>query len=254
MLVDRSIKTGRLAGVRRSGNACTIVLAISAAAVAGLGACGPKPAVDHLPVLVSPAVPVYPDSARNAGIEGDVLLEMAVGPDGRVESATILRGDPALHRAARNAAMQMVFTPGSQNGRPVRVRVAQRISFQLAARTGERENSSDFPPVDTQPVILLSAAPIYPDSALRAGIEGEVFVWMVVGTDGKVESAEVRDGLPVFHEAARAAAMEMGFAPATANGVPKRARTGHRFSFRINDAPAAPAGSVTPAEIRQTNE
>jgi protein TonB len=87
--------------------------------------------VEEKPNITTQAIPVYPEIARQAGMEGDVIVEMVIGTDGKVQSVAILRGPPVFHDAAREAAMKMVFTPAKQNDRPVRVKVSQRISFRL---------------------------------------------------------------------------------------------------------------------------
>jgi len=87
--------------------------------------------VEEKPTSIFQAIPVYPEIARQAGIEGDVFVEMVVGTDGHVESVQILRGPPVFHESAREAAMKMIFSPAKQNDRAVRVKVAQKISFRL---------------------------------------------------------------------------------------------------------------------------
>ena len=87
--------------------------------------------VEEKPDIVTQAVPLYPEIARQAGMEGDVIVEMVLGTDGRVESVRILRGPPVFHEEAKKAAMRMVFTPARQNDRPVRIKISQRISFRL---------------------------------------------------------------------------------------------------------------------------
>jgi protein TonB len=87
--------------------------------------------VEEKPNIITQAIPVYPEIARQAGMEGDVIVEMVIGTEGRVQSVAILRGPPVFHDAAREAAMKMTFSPAKQNDRPVRVKVSQRISFRL---------------------------------------------------------------------------------------------------------------------------
>ncbi len=87
--------------------------------------------VEETPVLSTQAVPVYPEIARQAGMEGNVYVQMVVGTDGKVESVRVLSGPPVFHEAAKAAAMKMVFTPARQNDRPVRVLVNQKIGFRL---------------------------------------------------------------------------------------------------------------------------
>jgi len=87
--------------------------------------------VEEKPNIITQAIPVYPEIARQAGMEGDVIVEMVIGIDGKVQSVQILRGPPVFHDAARQAGMKMTFSPAKQNDRPVRVKVSQRISFRL---------------------------------------------------------------------------------------------------------------------------
>lgn len=88
---------------------------------------------DEQPVLVRSVNPVYPELARQAGIEGDVLISVLVGTDGAVLDASVLRSSvtPAMEKAALDAAMRFRFRPARQGAVPVSVRVAFRITFEL---------------------------------------------------------------------------------------------------------------------------
>lgn len=87
--------------------------------------------VEEKPVQINQVMPVYPEIARQAGMEGDVFIEMVVGTDGSVQEVHVLRGPPVFHEAAIEAARKARFTPARQNDRPVRVKVNQRVSFRL---------------------------------------------------------------------------------------------------------------------------
>jgi serine/threonine-protein kinase len=94
----------------------------------------PKPERDVFsqPVRVWAVNPVYPDVARAAQIEGDVLVLAVIGPDGRVTQAEILRSvHPALNEAARQAVLQYRYTPGLRNGVPATFKIQVPISFRL---------------------------------------------------------------------------------------------------------------------------
>lgn len=73
---------------------------------------------------------------------------------------------------------------------------------------------------DTPPVLVEYVAPEYPEEAREQGIEGNVDVKIVVGTDGRVEDASVLGGAgqPVLEEAALESARECRFKPATLAG------------------------------------
>ena len=91
----------------------------------------PEPVI--WPVRIWAVKPVYPDVARAAQIEGDVLVLAVIGPDGRVTQAEILRGSvhPVLNEAAKQAVIQYRYTPGRRNGVPDTFRVQVPISFRL---------------------------------------------------------------------------------------------------------------------------
>ena len=74
----------------------------------------------------------YPELARQAGMEGLVIVQIVVDEQGLPGTATIARsaGD-VLDQAARNAVLQLRFIPGKQRGRAVKVRLSIPIRFQL---------------------------------------------------------------------------------------------------------------------------
>lgn len=63
--------------------------------------------------------PLYPASAREAGVEGKVRVEITVGPDGKVVSVRLLSGlGHGLDEAALEAARRASFEPGQRCGKP----------------------------------------------------------------------------------------------------------------------------------------
>jgi protein TonB len=92
----------------------------------------PESDVVSQPIRLWAVNPVYPDVARAAQIEGDVLVLAVIGPDGRVTQAEILRSvHPALNEAAKQAVLQYRYTPGRRNGEPDTFRIQVPISFRL---------------------------------------------------------------------------------------------------------------------------
>lgn len=81
-----------------------------------------------------PARPAYPALARRRGWQGEVWLEIEVGPEGRSAEPVLLRssGFELLDKAALEVARQWRFVPEQRNGRPVATRV--RIPVQFALR------------------------------------------------------------------------------------------------------------------------
>lgn len=80
--------------------------------------------------------PLYPDSLKAAGVEGEVLVQFIVGPDGNVDPASlkVLRSSHPLFEAeVRRIVPLMKFTPATvEGGRPVRSLLQFPFSFETA--------------------------------------------------------------------------------------------------------------------------
>ena len=86
---------------------------------------------ERLPVLVSMREPSYPSLARDAGVQGEVVIRALVGEDGRVRKAIVARGPAILGDAAAEAVRDALFRPGLQGDRPVRCWVLVPVRFSL---------------------------------------------------------------------------------------------------------------------------
>jgi protein TonB len=75
--------------------------------------------------------PVYPEVARQAGIEGEVVLRVYVSSSGRVTNLKIIDGPPILARAAVEAVQQWQYQAPRMNGRPANVVTTLVVSFRL---------------------------------------------------------------------------------------------------------------------------
>ncbi|MBI3932495.1 MAG: energy transducer TonB [Acidobacteria bacterium] len=76
--------------------------------------------------------PVYPDIAKQARVQGVVILECVIGADGRVAKVRVLRGIPLLTEAAVEAVRQWVYAPTLLNGVPVPVIMTVTVNFKLS--------------------------------------------------------------------------------------------------------------------------
>ena len=93
----------------------------------------------------------------------------------------------------------------------------------------------EFIPVENPPQIIHSVQPEYPDIARRAGIEGTVWVKILVGKDGKpIKSVVMQNGTnKMFEDAAMAAAMKYAFTPATMSHGPVKVWVAIKFKFQL---------------------
>jgi protein TonB len=86
----------------------------------------------ELPRKIADAHPVYPEVARQARVEGTVILEAVIDTSGRVTQLRVLRSVPLLDQAALEAVRQWRYTPSTYGGRPVSVLMTITVRFTLA--------------------------------------------------------------------------------------------------------------------------
>jgi TonB family protein len=105
----------------------------------GYGA-DPTPGSDDRIVLTPRAIrdaalfkqePEYPAAARQFRLGGEVLVEVTVGVDGKVENIAVTRGQPLLTDAVIRAVKKWSFAPFMVDGRPRRVKSSLLFNFQL---------------------------------------------------------------------------------------------------------------------------
>ena len=83
------------------------------------------------PKKIKHVAPVYPDAALSARVQGVVILEAIIDPNGNVSDARVLRSIALLDQAALDAVMQWQFTPTLLNGNPVSVIMTVTVNFSL---------------------------------------------------------------------------------------------------------------------------
>ncbi|MEO8074927.1 MAG: TonB family protein [Acidobacteriota bacterium] len=88
-------------------------------------------AVNKTPAKIKDVRPVYPPIAVEAKVQGVVIIELRIEPDGHVGDARVLRSIPLLDQAALDAVMQWEFTPTLLNGAPVPIMTVVTVNFTL---------------------------------------------------------------------------------------------------------------------------
>ena len=92
--------------------------------------------VDEPPAPLSCPEPIFPRALRAARIEGDVVAELVIDREGRVDPATITIVESS-HEEFRRAVIAMyhdarcVFRPGLVAGQRVSVLVRQSVAFRI---------------------------------------------------------------------------------------------------------------------------
>lgn len=87
--------------------------------------------VDSMPQPIETTRPIYPPIAQRKGIEGSIMLQVLVEPDGRVTDIFVLKSIPELDAAAVAAVKEWRFRPAMAKGTPVRCWVTMPVRFKL---------------------------------------------------------------------------------------------------------------------------
>jgi TonB family protein len=84
------------------------------------------------PQVLKRVMPRYPEEAKDRRVEGMVVLETIVDGHGVPTNIEVRRSlDPALDRAAIEAASQWLFVPAKKDGKPVSIVVTLEFRFTL---------------------------------------------------------------------------------------------------------------------------
>ena len=139
------------------------------------------------PRLLSKVEPDYSEEARDAKLQGTVMLAVEVWEDGVAHNIRVVRSlGLGLDEKAVEAARKWRFLPGMKDGKPVRVAAQIHMSFRLLAREEKTPLEERDPPsteresvpatfrVDTVPPgatveLLDGPQPYTPDMVLPVG-------------------------------------------------------------------------------------
>jgi protein TonB len=77
-------------------------------------------------------MPEYPETARQAGVQGTVVLDTVVSAEGAVTQLKVVSGPPVLSLAAMDAVRWWRYEPYVVNGQPTTVETTVAVDFRLA--------------------------------------------------------------------------------------------------------------------------
>jgi periplasmic protein TonB len=83
-------------------------------------------------LLLRKIQPAYPPLARQARIQGSVLLQAEISKDGTIQNLRLISGHPMLAPAAIEAVKQWRYKPYILNGEPVEVETQITVNFTLS--------------------------------------------------------------------------------------------------------------------------
>jgi periplasmic protein TonB len=83
-------------------------------------------------LIVRRVNPVYPPLARQARIQGTVILQAEISKEGTIQNLQLISGHPMLAPAAIEAVKQWKYKPYLLNGEPVEVETQIQVNFTLS--------------------------------------------------------------------------------------------------------------------------
>lgn len=177
---------------------------------------GPPPSISAAPP--PPSVGIAAAAKPTVGVPVPV-------PDAEVSPEQTIATQQELSNAPSPATEQLAG--GDQN-----LQIQQDITIDSDAEPGIDE----FVPVEKPPQIVKRAVPVYPEMAMRAGLEGTVYVKILVDKDGKPKKAVViKSTTEIFNDSAVEAAMQFVFTPAVMNNGPVKVWVAIPFKFKLKD-------------------
>ena len=89
------------------------------------------PLLDSRPRLIESVRIKYPREMLDRGVEGEVLLDVIIDTDGRVEVAGVISStNPEFAHCAAEGVSKFVYETPLKNGKPVRARFALPVPFR----------------------------------------------------------------------------------------------------------------------------
>jgi TonB family protein len=229
-----------------------------------------KPVLVHLSesvaqgLLMKKVAPVYPPLARQASIQGKVVLKVRISKSGDVVNLQLVSGHPMLAPAAIEAVKQWKYQPYLLNGEPIAVETQVTVNFTLADKPPAEGVAGDMPggipegekggiapstASDTshtaeprrirvsagvaQGLLLTKVPPQYPPEAKEAHIQGVVVMQVKIDKEGNVAKIQLISGHPLLAPAAIDAVKQWKYKPYLLNQTPLEVDTQVQVNFTL---------------------
>ncbi len=102
------------------------------------------------PAILREAPPKYPALARQARVQGTVVLHATIGTDGKVKNLSVVSGHPFLCKAAMDAVRQWRYQPTLVDGKPIEVELNVSVTFTLDKKSAQESPAPQTPPTTQQ--------------------------------------------------------------------------------------------------------
>ncbi len=222
-----------------------------------------KPVLVHLSenvaqaLLMKKVAPVYPPLARQAHIQGRVILKVRINKSGDVVNLQLVSGHPILAPAAIEAVKQWKYQPYLLYGDPIEAETNVTVNFTLPDKPPVEGVVGDMPggvpegekgglaPQPAGPgrvrvpssveqgLVITKVPPQYPPEAKDAHIQGVVLMNVIVDKEGTVSNIQLISGHPLLAPAAIDAVKQWKYKPYLLNETPVEVETQVHVNFTL---------------------
>ena len=197
-------------------------------------------------LLISKVSPVYPPIARQARVQGSVVLKALIAKDGTIAKLELISGHPMLAPAAIDAVKQWRYRPYLLNGEPVEVETQIQVNFTLSGDPPPTGGSPAASPAGdsggvyhigagvSAPAIISKVEPSFTEEARRAKKSGTCVLKLIVDTTGHPQNIQVVRPLGFgLDQKAIEAVQQWRFQPGLKDGKPVNVEIGLEVEFRL---------------------
>jgi TonB family protein len=177
--------------------------------------------------IVAHAQPNYPPLARQAGIQGNVLLHAIIDKDGHVGELQVISGHPLLIQSALDAVGKWRYVPFQLSGEPVEIDTTITVPFVLGNPQSSVKASANTGPGRIQNIapeemwnrVTQCMLPTFPEAALDSHLYGTVDIGLGISPEGEVtNTSRVLGGPPLLIQSAMDSIHQWRFRPNIVQG------------------------------------
>jgi TonB family protein len=219
-------------------------------------------------LLIKKVAPVYPPLARQARIQGTVILKIVISKDGDVRDVQLYSGHPMLAPAAIEAVKQWKYQPYTKDGEKAEISTMVRVNFSMpdGIAAGERGTGASsigrglrVSEVEMRALRMQQIDPVYPPLAIQGKVQGDVILDAQISPTGDVQDVLMITGHPMLRAAAVEAVKQWKYRPYLVNGNAVAVASMVRLRFTLTEngtvgvvSEPAPLQTMTPTSLDGT--
>jgi periplasmic protein TonB len=176
-----------------------------------------------------------PPSLDNTAAQQLAVTAPTVAPNVGIPTPVPDADAPKEQTIASQAEMNKVAAPVGEGTGGGGAQITNDLKVEPPKEEESTPDMNSFVAVEKMPQVVVSVPPVYPDLAKRAGVEGTVYVKILVNKEGKaIKAVVIKSDSEVFNQPATDAALKFVFTPAIQHKSPVTVWVVVPFKFKLN--------------------